>query len=218
MGHLLKTSLPYQWEPFQVGSDVPYNAFLGSYTIENGPLFIIMAKTLGYSVGVYNIRTQSAKIDWFGVRSATLFHILTFLHPLGSGAWSDDGYNTYSGPITAIRIQHGLTVTGIKCQFGAQWSTGFWSEDPAMTFSQIDLKSNEYLRGVKTSLFDTLDSIEFFTNIATYGPFGNRSGGKNVSMFTRCGQVHHFSGYLRWDENEQTNKTFSFAVHGESCT
>ena len=48
-GHLLKSSLTYQWEEFRVGSDVPYNALLGAYTIENEPLYIIM-KTLSVAL------------------------------------------------------------------------------------------------------------------------------------------------------------------------
>ena len=217
-GYLLNTFHPYQWEPFDVGSNVPYNAFLGAYTIENDPLYIVMKETLGYSIGTYNSRTQSTEIEHFGINHPTSVQVLTLAQPQGSRAWSDAGYDTYSGPITALRVQHDISVTGIKCRFGAQWSHGFWSEDPAVTFSQIDLKTNEYITGVKISLSDTLDYVELFTNLDTYGPFGKGIGGKNVPMFTQCGQVHHFSGYLRWDENEQTNKTFSFAVHGESCT
>ena len=47
---------------------------------------------------------------------------------------------------------------------------------------------------MKIGMNDTLDYIVMLTNLDTYGPFGNGSGGKNVSMFTRCGQIHHFSG------------------------
>ena len=215
-GYLLKTKLPYQWEPFEAGSDIPYNALLGAHTIDNDPLYIVMAVNAGYSIGSYNSRTKSTKIQYYRIVRPTSVHILTLSQPRGCSAWSDAGYNTYSGPITAIRIQHGVTVTGIKCQFGAQWSAGFWLEDPAVNVTQTDLKANEYIKGVKIDMNETLDYIVLFTNLDTYGPFGNGSGGKNVSMFSRCGQIHHFSGYLRWDE--QTNKTFSFAVHGESCT
>ena len=216
-GHLLKTSLPYHWKPFEVGSDVPYDAFVGAYTIKNEPLYIVMKDTLKHSIGVFNSRTISTEIEHYGINHPTSVHILTLSQPRGSSAWSDVGYDTYSGPINAFRIQHGITVTGIKCRFGAQWSTGFWSDDPAARYTQIELKTTEYITGVVFSLTDTLDYIKFLTNNGTYGPFGKASGGKNVSLYTRCGQVHNFSGYLRWDENDQTNKTFSFAVHGESC-
>ena len=217
-GHLLKTSLSYRWEPFEVGSEIPYNAFLGAYSIENDPVYIVMNPTYAYSIGTYNSKTNSTEIEHYGIKHPTSVQILTLPQPQGSSSWSDAGYNTYSGPITAIRIQLGVTVTGIKCRFGAQWSAGFWSDDHAVDVTQIDLKTNEYITGVKIGLGDTMDYIELFTNFDTYGSFGKASGGKNVSMFTRCGQIHHFSGYLRWDENELTNKTFSFAVHGESCT
>ena len=217
-GHLLKTSLPYRWEPFQVGSDVPYNAFLGAYTIENEPLFIVMKDTFDHAIGTYNPKTKIAQMEYWGIRNPTSFHILTLFQPPGSSAWSDADYNTYSGPITALRIQHGTTVTGIQCRFGAQWSAGFGSKNSLKTTTEIDFENDEYIKGVKIGLSDTLEHLKLFTNLDTYGPFGEARGDTNISMFTRCGQVHHFSGYLRWDENEQMNKTFSFAVHGDICT
>ena len=217
-GHLLITTCPYQWEPFDVGSNIPYNAFLGSYSIENDPLYIVMKETLDYGIGTYNSRTESMEIEINGIQRPTSAHILTLSQPHGSSAWLDAGYSKYSGPITALRIQHGITIIGIKCRFGAQWSAGFWSENPAVTFTQIDLKINEYITGVKIGLTGTLDFIELFTNFDTYGPFGNPNDGKNLSMLTRCGQIHHFSGFLRWDVDGQTNITSSFAMHFDSCT
>ena len=144
--------------------------------------------------------------------------ILTLPQPQGSTSWSDAGYEAYSGPVTAVRIQHGDSITGIQCRFGAQWSVGFWSKSPEVIFTEINLKTHEYLTGVKIGLNDTLDYLKLYSNLDTYGPYGEASGDKNVSMFTRCGQIHHFSGYLRWDEIEKINKTSSFALHGDSCT
>ena len=39
---LMLTSLFYEWLPYQAGSDVPYNALVLSYTIENVPLYAFM--------------------------------------------------------------------------------------------------------------------------------------------------------------------------------
>ena len=215
-GHLLKTSLRYQWEPFEAGSDIPYNAFQGAYSIENEPLYIVMLSS-DRSIGSYNAITKVARIESHGIQQPTSVYFLTLSQPQGSRAWSDAGYNTHSGPITALRIQLDTTVTGIQCRFGAQWSHGFWSNDHAGNIVHIEFKTTEYIKGVNIGLSDTLNYLELFTNLYTYGPFGTRRGGKNISMSTRWGQVHHFSGYLRWDKNDQMFKTFSFAVHGESC-
>ena len=167
-GHLLKTSLPYRWEPFQVGSDVPYNAFLGAYTTENEPLFIVMKDTFGHVIGTYNPKTNKAQMEHWGIGNPTSVHILTLFQPTGSSAWSDAGYDTYSGPITALRTQHGTTVTGIQCRFGAQWSAGFWPKNSLTTATEVDFKSKEYIKGVKVGLSDTLEHLKLFTNFDTY--------------------------------------------------
>ena len=216
-GRLLKTSLPFHWESFEAGSDVPYNAFLGAYTIENDPLYIVKKHSFGHGIGTYNPRNKLVEIEYFGIVNPTSVHILTLSQPPGSSAWSDAGYNTYSGPITALRIQHGNTVTGIQCRFGAQWSAGFWANGLEAISTHIDFKTNEFLKGVNIGLSDTLDHVQLFTNLDAYGPFGRLSEGKIVSMFARCGQVHHLSGYLQWNERKQINKTYSFAVHGDNC-
>ena len=218
-GRLLKTSLSFRWEPFLAGSDVPRNAFLGTYTIENDPLYIVMHEEYRSAIGFYNSKTEFTSIQYRGVAHPTSVQILTFPQLQESTSWSDAGYEAYSGPITAVRIQHETSITGLKLRFGAQWSTGFWMKGPVSTFTEISFKAREYIIGVKIGLKETLGYLELHTNLDTYGPYGKGSGMETVSMFTRCGKVHHFSGSFRWDEKiEQINKIYSFAVHGDSCT
>ena len=105
-GRLLKTSLPFQREPFLAGSDVPHNAFLGAYTISNDPLYIVMHAEYRSAIGFYNPRTELTSIQFKGVKQPTSVQILTFPQLQESTSWSDEGYEAYSGPITAVRIQH----------------------------------------------------------------------------------------------------------------
>ena len=217
-GHLMLTTLSYQWEPFQADSDVPYNAFIGAFTSDNQRLYCVMKNSYEYSIGSYNAKTGQVGIQYYGVKRPSEVSILTLSLSPGSSAWTDDGYYVYSGPITAIRIQHSATsITGIRCRFGAQWSAGFWSNIVTENISEIDLQRDEYLRGVELGLNTTMDFIQFHTNLNTFGPFGDTNTRKNFSMFTICGYIHHFSGYLRWDEVTKMNKTFSFAIHAQRC-
>ena len=218
-GQMLLPSLPYEFVPFQVGSDVPYNAPVIIYTHENDPLYVVMKEEYGFAFGSYNSRAEMTDIEYNAeIRHPTDVHILTFSLSPNSKAWSDEGYHIHSGPITAIRIQHDSRVTGIQCRFGAQWAAGFWSNMPGKTITEVNLNQNEFIKAVGVSILNTLDSITFFTNIQPHGPFGVDKGGQNETMISRCGQVHHFSGYLQWDEGAQDYKTFSFAVHGDSCS
>ena len=216
-GHLMMTSLPYQWQPFQAGSDVPYDTIIGAYTPENQPLYIIRSKLLGSSIGSYNSKTGQVDIEHFGDKHPSDVDILTINLAPGSSAWTDDRFYIHSGPITAISIQHGDTVTGIRCRFGAQWSTGFWSNVSPEYISEVKLQKGEYLKGVEFELGDTMNFIKFYTNLDIFGPFGSMVENKNHTMFTNCGHIHHFSGYVLWDEIRKLNKTFSFAAHGQSC-
>ena len=217
-GQMLLPSISYEFVPFRVGTKVPYNAPVMTYTHENDPVHVIMKEEYYFGFGPYNPRSGLATMEYRGrYTHPTDVHILTFLVSPISKAWSDEGYYTYSGPITAIRIQHGITVTGIQCRFGAQWSAGFWSNAPGKTPTQVNLNQNEYIRVVAVNMLETLDSIMFITNIESYSPFGFDKRRKNETLVSRCGQVHHFSGYLQWDDVAQVNKTFSFAVHGDSC-
>ena len=216
-GYLMLTSLLYQWEPFLPGSELSYNAIIGTYTPENQPLYITRKESFDHSIGLYNAKTGQVDIEYFGVQHPSDFDILTLNLSPGSSAWTDDGYYLYSGPITAIRIQHGDTVSGIRCRFGGQWSDGFWWHASPEYISDVELQRNEYLKGVEVGLNDTMNFITFYTNLNVFGPFGSVSVNKNNTMFTKCGHIHHFSGYLLWDEIRKINKTFSFAVHGQSC-
>ena len=76
-GNLLKTKIPYQWEPFEAGLDIPYNAFLRAHTINNDPLYIVMAVNARYSIGSYNSRTKSTEMQYYGIVRPTSVHILT---------------------------------------------------------------------------------------------------------------------------------------------
>ena len=216
-GHLMLTSLSYQWEPFQAGSEIPYNAIIGAYTHENQPLYHVMKKSEDYSVGSYNAYTEKMEISYYGIKRPSVVDILTLNLPQGSSAWTDDGYYLLSGPITAIRIQHGTTITGIECRFGAQWSVGFWSNISPENVSEVKLQGHEYLKGVQVGFGETMNFIQLHTNLNTFGPFGNKQATKKFTMFTSCGHIYHFSGYLVWDENTKINKTFSFAIHGQHC-
>ena len=216
-GHLLLTSLSYQWEPFQAGSQVPYNAIVGAYTPENQPLYYVMKQTQDYSIGSYNAITGQVDIQYYGIKRPSQVDILTLSLPPGSSAWTDDGYYLYSGPITAIRIQHRATITGIQCRFGGQWSAGFWSNISPENISEVKLQENEYLKGIEIGFGETMNFIQFHTNLNTFGPFGNTEATKRFTMFTSCGNILHFSGYLVWNEVTKINRTFSFAIHGQRC-
>ena len=188
-----------------------------TYTHENDPVHVVMTEEYYFWFGPYNPRTGLATMEYLGSYThPTDVHILTFSLSPNSKAWSDEGYHAYCGPITVIRIQHGITITGIQSRFGAQWSTGFWSNVPGKTLTQVNLNQNEYIRAVAVSMLDTLDSIMFITNIQSYGPVGVDKGGKNETLVSRCGQVHHFWGYLKWDDGAQVYKTFSFGATNPS--
>ena len=75
---LMLTSLSYEWLPYQAGSDVPYNALVLSYTIENVPLYAVMKESCDYSFGSYNPTTRKTEIEYYGVRHPVHVHILTF--------------------------------------------------------------------------------------------------------------------------------------------
>ena len=216
-GHLMLTSLSYRWEPFKTGSEVPYNTIVAAYTSQNQPLYHVMKESASYAIGSYNAKTGQAILEYFGIQHPSVVKILTLDLPLGSSAWTDDGYFRYSGPITAIRIQHGTTITGIQCRFGAQWSEGFWSTVSLGIITEVHFRHDEYINGVEFGLAETMNFINIFTNLNIFGPFGGTDEGNNHTMFTNCGHVHHFSGYLFWDENTKMNKTFSFGVHGQTC-
>ena len=216
-GHLMLTSFSYRWVPFQAGSEVPYNAIVAVYTPQNQPLYYVMSELDNYAIGSYNAKTGQVVVEYFGIQHPPVVKILTLGLPLGSLAWTDDGYYRYSGPITAIRIQHGTTITGIQCRFGAQWSAGFWSTVSTEIITEVYFRHDEYMRGVEIGLAETMGFIKIFTNLNIFGPFGAIQEDKNHTMFTSCGYIHHFSGYLIWDENIKKNKTFSFAVYGQTC-
>ena len=60
-GHVMLTSLFYQREQFQAGSEVPYNAIIGAYAHKNQPLYHAMKKSEDYSIGSYNAYTGKWK-------------------------------------------------------------------------------------------------------------------------------------------------------------
>ena len=195
-GHLMLTSLSYKWEPFHAGSEIPYNAIIGAYTHENQPLYHVMKKSEDYSIGSYNAYTEEIEIAYYGTKRPTVVDILTFNLPQGSFAWTDDGFYLYSGPITAIRIQHGTTITGIACRFGAQWSVGFWSNISPENVIEVKFQVYEHLKGVEVGFGETINFIQLYTNLNTFGPFGNKQATKSFTMFTSCGHIYHLSGYL----------------------
>ena len=178
-----------------------------------------MKDTFAFAFGSYNSKTEATEIKYkIALFNPSDVQIMTFSLSAKLFAWSDKGFHTYSGPITAIRIQHGNTVTGIQCRSGAHWSERFWATTPGKTSTKVEFNHNEHIKRVEVSILDTLDSIVFVTNTNVYGPFGKDKGGKNLTVISQCEQVHHFSGYLQWDESVQVNKAFSFAIHSDSCT
>ena len=218
-GKVLESSVPYEWVTFTAGSSVPDNAAVVAHTLENDPLYAIMKDTMEFSVGQYDPKTGKATLQNHGTQHPLTMAILTIPMCMSLNVWSDKGFNTHSGPITAIRIQHEDTITGIKCRFGAQWSSGFWSNVPShATVSQLNFRKHEYIKGVEIGLDTEFHFIKVFTNLKIYGPFGVFQGGTGRSMITRCGQVEFFSGQLCWDDATKRNNTFSFIVHGQICS
>ena len=122
-GKVLVSSVPYEWVPFTAGTNIPNNAIVGAHTMENDPIYIITKDTINI-VGQYDLKTGKATLERFDPRHPSTMHMLTVLMCSSLNTSTDKGYNTYSGPITAIRIQHGDTITGIKSRVGAQWSSG----------------------------------------------------------------------------------------------
>ena len=92
-----------------------------------------MKRSLQHSIGSYDRITGQVDIQFYGIKHPSKVDILTLSLLTGSSAWTVDGYYLYSGPITAIRIQHGATITGIQCRFGAQWS-------PGLSYPKISVK------------------------------------------------------------------------------
>ena len=218
-GKILVSSVSYEWVPFTAGRSVPNNAIIGAHTVENDPLYIITKDTIRFSVGQYDPKSGQATLERHGPRHPSTMHMLTVRMCSSLNTWTDKGYNTHSGPITAMLIQYGDTVTGIKSRFGAQWSSGFWSDAPSHgTQSQLTFQGNEYVKGVEIGLGDEFHFIKVFTNLETYGPFGVFRGGSNKTMVTRCGQVEFFSGQVCWNETMKMNHTFLFNVHGQICS
>ena len=218
-GKMLVSSVAYEWVPFASGSIVPNSAVVVAHTVENDPLYAIMKDTMNFVVGQYNTKIGQATVELGGARHPVNMHILTIPSCNSLITWTDKGFNTLSGPITAMRIQHGDTITGIQCRFGAHWSSGFWSHAHAHTGeSQIDFRRNEYLRGVEIGLGDVFHFIKVLTNFEIYGPFGVYRADYNRSMITRCGQVEFFSGQICWNEAVQMNSTFALNVHGQICS
>ena len=116
------------------------------------------------SIGSYNPYTGKVDIEYYGIKQPSEVKILTFNLPRGSSVWTDGRYYLQSGPITAIRIQHGNTVIGIRCRFGAQWSLGFWSNGSSENISEMKFKRSEYMKAVKVGLGETMQFIQFHTN------------------------------------------------------
>ena len=76
-GHVMLTSLSYQWEQFQAGSEVPYNAIIDAYTHKNQPLYHVMKKSEDYSIGSYNAYTGKMEISYYGIKRPSVVDILT---------------------------------------------------------------------------------------------------------------------------------------------
>ena len=218
-GKILVSSVPYEWVPFVVGSTIPNNAVVSAHTVENDPLYIIMKDTLDFAVGQYDPDSEEATIEWSGSRHPSTVHILTIPECGSSYHWTDKGFNTKSGPITAMRIKHGDTITGIQSRFGGQWSIGFWLDASSNDkVSQLDFKIHEYVKGIEIGLHDAFRFIKVVTNLKIYGPFGVPDGVSNRTILTRCGHVEFFSGQLCWNETARLNSTLSLNVHGQICT
>ena len=203
-GKLLLPPIPYKWAPFMAGSKVPHNVIVCAHTTENEPLYVIMKDSMEFSVGQYDPTTEMATYP-------STMHILTVPMCTGSTIWTDKGFNTHSGPITAMRIQHGDTITGIRCRFGTV---------VIGVLARCSIPCNCYTIEFPTKWIykrrwnRTGQCHSLFTNLKIYGPFGVSRGGRNATMNTRCGQVEFFSGQFCWKEMSQMNNTFSFNVHG----
>ena len=217
-GKVLVPSVSYDWIRFTAGSNVPNNAIVVAHTTENDPLYIIKEDTMESGIGTYDPNTGQAILEHHGVQHPLTMDILTIPKCTGLNTWTDKGFNIRSGPITAMRIQHKFTVTGIQCRFGAQWSLGFWSDAlPNSSVSHLNFGRYEYVKGVEIGLDVAFRYIKIFTNLEIYGPFGASGQYTNKTLVTRCGQVEFFSGQLCWEETMQMNYTFAFNIHGQLC-
>lgn len=209
------------WVPYTAGGTLPENAIIMSYSSENHPLYSVRSMAIGGgSSGYYDGVTEGTVIEYYGINRPTDVEMMTFNYPHASRGfhWSDAGYSNYSGTITAIRIQQGATIHGLRCRFGAHWSTGFWNtNNPDAMTTELTLASTEYLTGVNVTMDQDLSSLTFITNLAAYGPYGRATGRQQMMLSTQCGQLEYFSGRGVWNDIHQENRTVSFAVHGQTC-
>ena len=211
-----------EWKSFSAGNPLPENVLPLAYTTENIPLYAMIYTPHQWgAVGHYDASTGQASHDYFGVNHVSAFDLMTIVYTGGAQAvdWNDEAFVAFGGPITAVRIQYDTTsIHGIQCQFGRQWSTGFWSMGNGQaTVKMIMLKDGEYFESLRVIMGTSLDGIIFQTNLQSYGPYGKGSGSRELTLATQCGQIKHFSGQTVWDDALNRNISVMFAAHGQVC-
>ena len=219
---VIRADVSADWIPYNVGSSLPKNALPFAHSPENAPLYATRyTPHEGGAVGYYDAYTGIASHEWDGIRHESRFDVLVsdYQSAVEANLWSDDGYQNFNGPMTAIRVLHDASaVYGIQCRFRAQWSHGFWSTAESMhTVAHITLKENEYIESVFVVMTEMLNGLVFHSNLEAYGPYGRHSGTRQVTLKTQCGQIKHFSGQAIWSNSLNKNISTMLAAHGQVC-
>jgi hypothetical protein len=92
----------------------------------------------------------------------------------GGDAFDDSHDLAAWGPIRHVVVRHGSEIDSL----GVSWANGNFSDHGGTggTVDYIDLAADESILRVDGRSGDRLDQITFFSNKATYGPFGGRGG------------------------------------------
>ena len=219
---VIRADVSVEWISYIAGSSLPNNALPLAHSPENSPLYATRYMPHeGGAVGSYNAHTGIASHEYDGIRHEKSFDVLgsRYQTAVETKLWSDEGYENFNGPMTAIRVLHDASaVYGIQSRFGAQWSSGFWSSTESIdTIVQITLEDDEYIESVFVIMDEMLNGLVFHSNLRGYGPYGRQSGTRQLTLKTQCGQIKHFSGQAVWGNSLNKNISTMFAAHGQVC-